>query len=122
MISAIRLIFRGITEVSMRITVSHNKTREEVTKIVNDSTDQLFRGTPGSPLQIVDYQKSWDGSTMHFSFTGKMGIFTAPLRGTVLVTDKDVTVECELPGLLKSFISPQKLEEGIKSKVRGLLT
>jgi Putative polyhydroxyalkanoic acid system protein (PHA_gran_rgn) len=91
-------------------------------KIVDDSTDQLFRGMPGSPLQLLDQQKHWEGTTMHFSFTGKMGFFTAPLRGTVLVTDKDVTVEVDLPPLLKSFIPEQKIEESIKSRVRGLLT
>jgi hypothetical protein len=89
---------------------------------VDDSTDQLFGGMPGMPLQIVDYQKNWDGSTMHFSFIGKVGIFKTPLRGTVVVTDNDVTVELELPGLLQSVISPQKLEESMKSRVRGLLT
>jgi hypothetical protein len=105
----------------MRVTVSHSKSEQEVKKIVDDSTDQLFGGMPGSPLQIVDQQKRWDGSTMHFSFTGKMGFFTAPLRGTVIVTEKDVTVECDLPPLLKSFIPEQKIEEGVKSQVRGLL-
>jgi hypothetical protein len=106
----------------MRVTVSHNKSQQEVMKIVDDSADQLFRGMPGSPLQIVDQQKRWEGTTMHFAFTGKMGFFTAPLRGTVLVTEKDVTVEMDLPPLLKTFIPEQKIEEGIKSRVRGLLT
>ena len=106
----------------MRITVTHKKSKEEVVKIVDESADQLFRGMPGSPIQIVDYRKSWDGSLMHFSFTGKMGFLTAPLRGTVLVTERDVTVECELPALLKSFLAEQKIEESVKSRVRGLLT
>jgi hypothetical protein len=106
----------------MRITVTHNKTKQEVMKIVDDSAEQLFQGMPGSPIQIVDQTKRWDGSLMHFSFTGKMGFFTAPLRGTVLVTDKDVTVECELPALLKNFIPEQKIEETMKSRVKGLLT
>jgi len=106
----------------MRITVTHKKTQKEVMQIVDESADQLFKGVPGSPLQIVDYRKNWDGSLMNFSFTAKAGFLTTPLRGTVLVTERDVTVECELPALLKSFIPEQKIEEGIKSKVRGLLT
>jgi hypothetical protein len=113
---------RRITGVPMRVTVSHNKTRQEVMKIVDDSADQLFRGMPGSPIQIVDQTKNWSESTMHFSFTGKMGMFTAPLRGTVLVTDKDVTVECELPALLKNFVPEQKIVESVKSRISGLLT
>jgi hypothetical protein len=77
---------------------------------------------PGSPVKIVDQAKHWDGSTMHFSFTGKMGVFTAPLRGTVIVTDKDVTIEAELPALLKSFIPEKQLEAGLEQRVKGLLT
>ncbi len=106
----------------MRVTVTHNKTQQEVMKIVDDSAEQLFQGMPGSPVKIVDHRKHWDGSLMHFNFTGKMGFFTAPLRGTVLVTEKDVTVECELPALLKSFLPEQKIAESVKSRVRGLLT
>lgn len=106
----------------MRVTVSHNKTRQEVMKIVDDSTDQIFRGMPGSPLQILDQTKHWDGSTLHFSFTGKMGFFTAPLRGTVLVTDRDVTIEADLPPLLKNFIPEKTIEAGVEQKVKGLLT
>lgn len=105
----------------MRITVSHNKTRQEVMKIVDESTDQMFRGLPGSPIQVLEQQKSWSGDTMNFSLTGKMGMFTAPLRGTVTVTDKDVTIECELPAILKNFIPEQKIQAGIESRVKGLL-
>lgn len=105
----------------MRVTVSHNKTAQEVMKIVDDSTEQIFRGVPGAPVQIVDQQKKWNGSTMHFSFTGKMGIFTAPLKGTVAVTDKDVTIDCDLPPLLKSFLPEDKLQASIESRIKGLL-
>jgi hypothetical protein len=106
----------------MRVTVTHNKSKQEVMKIVEDSTEQLFRGMPGTPVQIVDTNRHWDGSTMHFSFTGKMGFITTPLRGTVIVTDKDVTVECDLPPLLKALIPEHKIEQGMKDRVRGLLT
>ncbi|HYP14581.1 MAG TPA: polyhydroxyalkanoic acid system family protein [Bryobacteraceae bacterium] len=105
----------------MRVTVSHNKTRQEVKKIVDDSADQMFRGMPGSPVQIQDQQKNWNGDVMDFSLTGKMGIFSAPLKGTVSVTDKDVTVDCELPGILKSFMPEEKVKASIESQVRGLL-
>jgi hypothetical protein len=92
-----------------------------VVKIVDESAAQLFQGVPGSPLQIVDQTKRWEGSVMHFAFTGKMGFFTAPLRGSVSVTDKDVTIECELPALLKGLVPMQRIEEGIKTRIRGLL-
>jgi len=106
----------------MRVTVSHNKGLQGARKQVEDSAEEVFKGVPGSPIQIVDQQKRWEGDTMHFSFTGKMGFFTAPLKGWVLVTEKDVTIECELPGLLKQFMPEDKLKATIESRVRGLLT
>jgi hypothetical protein len=106
----------------MRVTVSHDKGLQGARKIVDDSAEQLFKGAPGNPLQIVEQQKRWDGNTMHFSFTAKMGIFTAPLKGFVEVTEKDVTVECELPGLLKSFIPEEKVKSQVEGRIRGLLT
>jgi hypothetical protein len=118
----VRMVLPSNCRSSMRITVTHKKTQQEVVKIVDDSAEQVFRGMPGSPIQIVDYRKSWDGSLMHFSFVAKMGFLTTPLRGTVLVTERDVTVEFELPALLKSFIPEQKIEESMKSRIRGLLS
>ena len=59
---------------------------------------------------------------MHFSFTGKMGFFTAPLKGWVQVTEKDVTIECELPGILSKLMPEEKVKAQIESRVRGLLT
>lgn len=105
----------------MKITVSHNKGQKEAMRIVDQSSEELFRGIPAGPVQIVDQQKSWKGSTMSFSFTGKMGFLKAPISGTVEVTEKDVTIECELPGFLENLIPEEKVRAGIQSRVRGLL-
>jgi hypothetical protein len=106
----------------MRITVTHNKTRQEAMKIIDESTDQLFAGVPGSPLQFTDKRKHWEGSTMHFSFMGRLGFFTAPLSGTVQVTDKDVTFDIVLPDFLKKFIPEEKIKTQVEGRARGLLT
>ena len=106
----------------MRVTVTHDKGLQGAKKLVDDSADEIFKGAPGMPIQIVDQQKRWEGDTMHFSFTGKMGFLTAPLKGWVLVSEKDVTVEVELPGLLKQFMPDEKVRAQIESRVKGLLT
>ncbi len=106
----------------MRVTVTHDKGLQGAKKLVDDSADEIFKGAPGMPIQIVDQQKRWEGDTMHFSFTGKMGFFTAPLKGWVLVSEKDVTVEVELPALLKQFMPDEKVRAQIESRVKGLLT
>jgi hypothetical protein len=106
----------------MRITVTHNKGLQGAKKLVDDSATELFKGTPGTPVQIVDQQRRWDGDTMHYSFTGKMAFFSAPIKGWIQVTEKDVTIECELPELVKKFMPEDKVKAGIESRVRGLLT
>jgi hypothetical protein len=40
----------------------------------------------------------------------------------VQVTEKDVTIECELPGILKNFIPEEKVKAQVEGRVRGLLT
>lgn len=91
-------------------------------RIVDGAIDQIVRPQMAGPLQIVDTQKSWDGSTMNFSLSAKMGLFSAPIKGVVIVTDKDITIDCELPGLLGKLIPEQSVRSGIESRIRGLLT
>ena len=106
----------------MRVTVTHDKGLQAAKKLVDDSATEVFKGAAGAPIQIVDQQKRWEGDTMHFSFTGKMGFFSAPLKGWVQVTEKDVTIECELPGILSKLMPEDKLKAQVESRVRGLLT
>ncbi len=105
----------------MRITVSHQKPRAEAVRIIDQSLDDVIRGVPGGPVRIVDPQKQWTGDHLDFSLTAKMGFFTAPVRGTVDVTDTDVTIDVEVPGFLKGLIPEQKATQEIAGRVKGLL-
>ena len=104
----------------MRITVSHNKSKEEVMRAVDRSFDDLFRGVAGLPLKIVNEQRSWQGSTLNFSFNAKMGLLSSPIKGFVEVTDKDVTVDADL-GLLEKLLPAKSASSAIESKIKGLL-
>ncbi len=105
----------------MRVTIAHNKSIDEVKSRVDQSMVQVFSGAAGGPLQIVDPQKSWNGNTMNFALTAKMGFFTAPIRGTVEVTDKDLTIDADL-GILDKIIGEGKTRDAIAERVRGLLS
>jgi Putative polyhydroxyalkanoic acid system protein (PHA_gran_rgn) len=104
----------------MRVTISHNKPQAEIIKAVDRSIDEVFTGLAIGPVQVVNPQKSWDGSTMTFSLQAKMGFMNAPIRGTVLVTDKDVTIDADL-GFLENLITPKAKAE-LETRVKGLLT
>ncbi len=103
----------------MRITVSHNKSKDEVVQAVDRSFTDLFQGAD-IPVKIADPQKSWSGSTMSFSLTAKLGFLSTPIKGTVEVTDRDVIIDADL-GMLERLIPADKARDLIGTRVRGLL-
>ena len=105
----------------MRVTVSHNKGRHAAALLVHEYSDQLLAGAASGPVEITDIQKQWDNYTMWFSLVGRMGVFSAPVRGFVDVTEKDVTVDIELPGMLKHFVPEDKARAQVEARIKGLL-
>jgi hypothetical protein len=104
----------------MRITVSHNQPKQQVKNAVDQSFDDLFRGVGGIPLQLVNEQRSWSGDTLNFSFFAKVGFLSAPIKGTVEVTDRDLTIDADL-GLLEKLLPAAQTRSAIEGRVRGLL-
>jgi hypothetical protein len=104
----------------MRITVSHNRTKEEVVQTVDRSFNDLFQGIGALPVRLVQEHKSWQGSVLTFALTAKMGLLSTPIKGTVEVTDRDITIDADL-GILERMIPAQKAQEVLTHHVRGLL-
>ena len=104
----------------MRVTIAHNKPKEEVIKTVDRSIDDVLKEAAGLPVKIADPQRSWQGDTMTFSLIAKMGFLSTPIKGTVDVTDKDITIDVDL-GMLERMIPAEKAKEMIGTRVRGLL-
>jgi hypothetical protein len=105
----------------MRITVSHNRSKEEIMQSVDRSINDLFQGIGVIPVQFVQEHKSWQDSTLSFALTAKMGLISTPFKGTVDVTDRDLTIDVDL-GILERMIPAKKAQEVISQHVRGLLT
>jgi hypothetical protein len=105
----------------MRITVSHNKGKQEAIKIVEGAADQVFRSIFSGALQMTDFRKQWNGPEMTFSLNAGFGGFRTPVNGSVLVTDTDITINCVLPVLLESLASAG-LKDHVQGVLRGLLT
>jgi hypothetical protein len=105
----------------LRVTVSHNKPKQEVMRAVDRSFDDLFRNIGVIPLQFVDEKRSWQGSLLTFSVSAKMGIISVPIRGTVEVTDRDITIDADI-GVLERLLGLGKTREVLTDRVRGLLT
>jgi Putative polyhydroxyalkanoic acid system protein (PHA_gran_rgn) len=105
----------------MRITVSHNKGQQEAIKIVDGATDQVVRSIFSGALQMSDFRKEWNGPQMTFSVNAGLGGFRAPINGSILVTDSDITLDCVLPALLESLASAG-VRDHVQGVLRGVLT
>ncbi len=72
------------------------------------------------PLQIVDEKRQWDGDTLTFSFGARVSLLTSPIRGTIQVTGRDLTIEADL-GLLEKLLPAAKAKASLENTVKGLL-
>jgi hypothetical protein len=104
----------------MRITISHNRSKAQIMESVDRSFDEMFRGVAGLPIRLVLEQRSWQGSILSFSLTAKMGLLSTPIKGTVEVTDQDITVDADL-GLLNRLVPEKTVREVIGNRMKGLL-
>ena len=88
---------------------------------VDRSFEDLFRGVASMPIQFVEERRNWRGSMLDFSISAKMGFINTPIKGTIEVTDRDITIDADL-GLLERLIPATKAQAAITSRIRGLLT
>ncbi len=106
----------------MRVSVSHTKGKQEAMRIIDQTADDFMKGMLAGPVQITNQRKVWKGSTMDFGFTGRMGFFSAPINGTITVTETEAIIDVELPGILKKFFPEERMQSEVQNRVRGLLT
>jgi len=104
----------------MRVTIEHQLGQAEAMRRVDQGATQLLASASGAGVEIRGLQKSWDHNTLTFSFTGKMGPFTAPVRGTTVVTERDLTIDVDL-GIVEKFMPEDKIRRDIESGARQML-
>ncbi|MBV9888345.1 MAG: polyhydroxyalkanoic acid system family protein [Acidobacteria bacterium] len=104
----------------MRITIAHKKPKQEVVDSIDRGFDDVFK-MDGLPVKLVLEQKSWQGSTLTFALSAKLGFMSSPIKGTIDVTDHDVTIDADL-GMFEQFVSEDKVRGALATKFKGLLT
>jgi len=104
----------------MRITITHKQTVQQAIEISDRAVDEVFKGLPLGPVEIVEQQKRWFGAVMSFSFTAKMGFVKYPVRGTVEVTEGQYIVDVDL--MMFGRLLPSKAHKVIEARWRALLT
>jgi hypothetical protein len=106
----------------MTIIIPHGTTVEKAMATVDNSANSLFELTAGSHVQLVDKTRSWNGSTMDFGLTARVGFISVPISGTIVVDSINVTVNCHLPALVNQFIGEEKIRTGLEGRIRAMLT
>lgn len=105
----------------MKVVVAHGTTQQQAIQKLDHASDKLFT-VEIKNIQITDQKKNWTGPVMTFSLTGRMGFIALPLAGTATVDEKDVTLECELPALLKNLMGEEKIRGMVEQNVRTMLS
>ena len=104
----------------MRVTISHDRPKAEIIEAVDRSFNDLFKSSAELPVKIAIQERTWQGSTLVFALTAKWGLLSTPVKGSVEVTDHDVTVDADL-GILNRFISEKTARAVIGDRIKGLL-
>jgi hypothetical protein len=105
----------------VKIIVPHRTTVEEAIAIVDRSADGLFEFAVGGSVELVERKRGWNGPLMDFSLIARAGFISLPIAGSVIVDEVNVTLNCELPALVKTFVGEEKIRAGIEGRVRGML-
>jgi hypothetical protein len=104
----------------MRLTIEHHRTKAEVVENIDRSFNDAFQGLEGLPVKIVVKQKTWNGSILTFVLAAKIGLLSNPIKGTIEVTDTDLTIDADL-GMLNRLVPEEKAREMLGHKIKGLL-
>jgi hypothetical protein len=105
---------------TVRITVSHDRSREEVKEAVDRSFDDMLKAILILPIQLIQMHRAWQGNTLTFSLVARKGLLRTPIKGTVEITDRDITFDIVL-GFLERLIPAAKARQVLTNRVRGLL-
>jgi hypothetical protein len=103
------------------VIVPHHTSVEKAIVIVDRSADDLFEGAGGGAVELLERKKDWNGPLMGFSLTARVGFISLPISGKVVVDEINVTVHCELPSLVKTFVGEDRIRASVERKVRGML-
>jgi hypothetical protein len=108
-------------EPGVTVIVPHDSTQQAAIETLDGAANKMLTGAGNASVKIVDQKKSWDGPKMNFSFTGKVGFISVPLTGTVTVDDTNVTLECELPAMVKNFVGEDKARAMVEERLKALI-
>ena len=104
----------------MRIERSHNISKEEASHKIDTFVNDLMRRQFPGGVTIKEPSKSWSDNAMRFSFKAKKGFIGTTISGVIRVNDHSVVVDSDVPGLVTTFVSEDKIRDVIKEQLDSL--
>lgn len=106
----------------MRIERTYKASQQEAIQKIDTFLDELMqRDFPGGVV-VKEPTKSWSGNTMDFSFKLKKGLIGTKIAGDIQVENGKIIMNSDLPGLLKTFVSEEKISDVIGQQIDSLFS
>ncbi|MFA6254616.1 MAG: hypothetical protein WC675_01115 [Patescibacteria group bacterium] len=103
----------------MRLTLPHQTTQQEAIKKIDTYLSEMMKQKfPG--ITVIDPEKTWENNIMRFSFGVSKMFLDLEFSGLVIVTDQEVIGEAEVPGIVTTFVSEEKIKSVIKQRFNEL--
>ncbi len=97
----------------MRVEKPHQLGSEAAIQKIDTFLESLMQRPPTGGVVIKDPSKNWAGNVMDFSFKAKKGFLGATISGKVYVNDASVVMDADLPALIRTFVSEDKIRDAI---------
>ena len=104
----------------MHIERSHNVSKEEASHKIDTFVDDLMRRQFPDGVTVKEPSKNWSDNAMRFAFKAKKGFIGTTISGVIRVNDHSVVVDSDLPGLVTTFVSEDKVQDVINEQLDGL--
>jgi hypothetical protein len=103
----------------MHIEKNHDVGKEEAIHKIDSFLDDLMRRQfPG--VTIRGLSKCWSDNAVHFSFTPKKGFIGTTISAVIRVNDDSIVIDSDLPGLVTTFVSEDKIRNMINEQLDSL--
>jgi hypothetical protein len=106
----------------MRIERTHKASQQAAIQKIDNFLDELMkRDFPGG-VEVKEPTKSWSGNQMDFSFKVKKGFISTRIEGNIQVEDDKIILDSDMPGLVRTFVSEEKVADVISKQIDSLFS
>lgn len=106
----------------MRIERKHKTSQKEAIKKIDSFLDELMKREFPGGVVVKEPTKSWSGNKMDFSFKVKKGFVGTKIEGAIQVEDGKIILDSDLPGLVKTLVSEDKISDVVSKQIDSLFT